>query len=230
MPEPTKLKTCQKCRSNLPLEQFYSNGPGKPDRKRISDYCFPCRAAIILSKSIRVLWGWEHAVCKHRAMSVARTHDGTWSNAIDPVVVRTLRMLQRDRCGVTHVPLTFPPTRLPSNSTLDQWASDYVKDPKLRECIPVIVRATRSTAWEPGNVVLVAAMVEPMIKFSGSVAAVSNMFKHMPTPVIPPQDRITSLRGNVEESFRKEFIAERQEKINEEKIEADICSDVPKVR
>lgn len=222
------LRRCKgPCDLDRPIEMFYRRGPGLPPMERMSAFCYDCRITADFAKLQQKVWDWCSAVAKNAALHVShQVHKDPdadeWRGSIDRLAVKALYILQQGVCAITRFPLRVPDPReqLPKGATLDTWADARKFTNEERDELPILVRATRSVEWAPGNIVLVTRMIVPVYRKAGSVAGVRALFNSLPIPTIPTAPLIREKRAalvmDMEQAWRAEVKRVAEEELHNE--------------
>ena len=183
-------------------------------RKRRNALCFGCRQRKAFETAYASQWDWAAAVNKTVTMKVAHRSpfDGVWGN-ITPHTIRVLDMLQGGKCAVTGMTLVKPEGGLRTTLTNTKLTADETGR------LPVLVRIGKDRAWDTGNVILIASIVEDLYRFCGSLAAYRGLasVQHTCNVTIPAKD---VLDGTSEDTLKKEFDVWRR--INAERIQSKL--------
>lgn len=187
---------------------------GKRQRSK-SDTCCNCRAEARTDEFTTAVWDWAAALCKGTGQSVAhaRSEDSRvppWTGQLDAVGVRALFILQGRRCAFTQWPLMVPDsyTRLTRGSTLETWSR--LLKPEAAGRVPVIIRVCPDGGWEPGNVVLVARAVAPIVDYAGSMEKARQLLGELRSPTIPTADTVAKVRDAALAELKTEYLNERE--------------------
>lgn len=101
---------------------------------------------------MRSQWNWARALVKEQKM---RAKDGEWDDLLDAHILQALWREQRGHCALTGMIMVRPqPAALGARTTLTQWRAAQFASVAARS--PALLRISRTGAWTPGNVVLVA--------------------------------------------------------------------------
>lgn len=184
------LVRCPQCRLDRSIDMFYQRGSGQPRAQRRLDLCYTCRISNQSWYKWVNGWDWASALVKSTIMRLNHRRNwrydlGEWLGNIDRRTLVALLSLQGGRCALSDLTLRIP-TDMRVNQTFKSWAKEHKLSNIEQKQLPVLVRASTSMAWEPGNVLLVAGFMYDMLEqASFAVSTVVAWLQRTPTVTIP---------------------------------------------
>ena len=222
MAPPVKLVWCPCCGADKPASSFRTSEVTGKRLSHKAETCCECRSSGASAAVASGVWDWAAALCKATSMSVDHAcrrdpRQAPWSPRLDAMLVRGLHRLQEGRCALTGEQLLLPPRHvlIPAHTTLESWIGTLTDEAAGH--VPALIRTDPRGEWAPGQVVLVASAVAPLVAWAGGLVEARTLMLRARVPAVPTPQALTLVRPEVEKEARELWREGRKREKEEQK-------------